>query len=777
MKRKSKNKFISLLLAAVLVFTLAGCGGNEGGGTGSGTNGAGTATEGKGQKENADGAEGQGVMGRYVEEEIALPEEISNMAAANICRREDGSLVVLSHGNTYLTSNDNGATWKVETADWLEDKNAWISSIVMTPDGTIGMDYYTDEQLMQLVLPDGTQVPVEIPNMAEEYIRAVAASDDNRIFAITGAGNLYEARKDGSCELIAATQVHAGFLKIKGNLAFMDSDGREKEGPVIYDMEADAYIEDDTLTEFAQESYGSRYYNGSNDCTMYMMPGEEGALYLIGSKGIHRHAVGGNMMEQVVDGSLSMLSNPSYTITAALQLEEDVFLVLFSNGKILRFTYDANVSAVPENMITIYSLKEDDDMRQIIALYQSQNPDILVSYEVGMEEGGSVTRDDAVKKLNTEIMAGTGPDLIVMDGLPFASYVEKGLLLDITDYLKEYSAQTPLFDNVTDALKADGKAYVAPATINLPKLLGKKEVLDKITDLSDVGEAVEALRKEHPGDDIIAICTEEGVMNRFKPVSAPDWVSADGAVNRENIKEFLEQSKRIYDAQMDGIRTEIVSHYMDLNERYLRDFNQSMDSMEGTIMSDVFDYVVDDAYLLSGWLDNPYPYEICTSVKRREGYEDSEMKPMQNRSGNVFKPQTMLGISTASNQSGAAKEFMGFFLSTPVQQNCYGFPLNQEAYDKQFTPKEGYVGENGEHGGLYLSSDDGKDLEFEIFWPSDAQIAELKAELASADTPYLQDEVLENAVFTPGSAYIRGELSLETALDEIEKQIAIYMAE
>ena len=36
-----------------------------------------------------------------------------------------------------------------------------------------------------------------------------------------------------------------------------------------------------------------------------------------------------------------------------------------------------------------------------------------------MAESDSVTREDAVKKLNTEIIAGNGPDLIVMDGLPF----------------------------------------------------------------------------------------------------------------------------------------------------------------------------------------------------------------------------------------------------------------------------------------------------------------------------------------------------------------------
>lgn len=781
MIRKSRNKIISLLLAAVMVFTLAGCGDNPDSGQSNGPAGAGTAAEDGEQNGNTDESDEQRAMGRYVEKETDLT-ELASSPFANLCRLEDGSLVALGCSGSYLVSKDEGVTWEREMPDWLTEiteSNVWITDFDMTPDGTIAIGYYSgEENPYMLVHPDGTKVPIEIPLSEEsKYIRQVVATDDNRILANIGQGNLYEVQEDGSCELIAATQERITFITVKGDFVFMDSDASDSEMPIIYDMGSGEYIEDDALREFVKASYADRYYNGTTDCIMYMLPGEEGVLYLIGRKGIHRHAVGGNMMEQIVDGSLSMLSNPSYTVTSAIQLEDDVFLVLFGNGKLLRFTYDPNVSAVPENMLTIYSLKENNDLRQIIALYQSQNPDVFVSYQVGMEDGGSVTREDAVKKLNTEIMAGTGPDLIVMDGLPFASYVQKGLLLDMTDYLKEYSAKAPLFDNIIEALKVDGKAYVAPATIGLPKLLGRKDVLDGAADLSGVGEAVETLREEHPGDDIIAICSAEGVLNRFAPVSAPEWVSADGTVNRDIIEEFLEQCKRIYDAQMDGILTEITQQYAKRSEWYLGTYNQSIDRLDWSIDSDIIDYISGEACLISGWLNTNYSYSICISAERAPGYEDSRLKTMQGGCSNVFKPQTMLGISAASTQTDAARLFMDFFLSASVQENCYGLPLNQEAYDKQFTPQEGEVGENGEYGSFSVSSQDGIGITYEFYWPSDAQIAELKAEIASANTAYVQDEVLEDAVFKQGGAYIRGELTLDRALDEIESQIAIYMAE
>ena len=48
-----------------------------------------------------------------------------------------------------------------------------------------------------------------------------------------------------------------------------------------------------------------------------------------------------------------------------------------------------------------------------------------MEYETGMGDGDSVTREDALKKLNTRIMAGEGPDVIVLDDMPVDSYIEK----------------------------------------------------------------------------------------------------------------------------------------------------------------------------------------------------------------------------------------------------------------------------------------------------------------------------------------------------------------
>ena len=41
-----------------------------------------------------------------------------------------------------------------------------------------------------------------------------------------------------------------------------------------------------------------------------------------------------------------------------------------------------------------------------------------------MQEDG-ITREDALKKLNTELLSGSGPDVLILDKMPYDSYMEK----------------------------------------------------------------------------------------------------------------------------------------------------------------------------------------------------------------------------------------------------------------------------------------------------------------------------------------------------------------
>ena len=779
--RKCNKKILCIFLVASMMLTLVGCGSNTSGTDDSDT-GDGTGTKEQGRVPAA--ADGEIAMGRYVEEEIDLSSQLSE--AASMCMLDDDSIVIMDGMRGMLVSRDQGSTWNTENPEWLTamlGKNLYIGTMTMAPDGTAAVVYNPDNggdgyhPVMKLVLPDGTDVPVEMDLTEDDmYVRQVVTNEDGRIFAHT-FDSIFEVYRDGSSERILTPDIYVSWVWAAGSLLFMDNDREGADSPVIYDMDAGEYIEDDVLVEFTNDNYYDRLYNGTMFCTMYLLPGEDDVIYVAGSKGIHRHAIGGNMVEQIVDGNLSLLSNPNYVFVSMLKLEGDAFIALFDNCKVVKFTYDPDVPSTPENVVTVYSLRDNEDIRQAISAFQVRNPDTYVSYIIGMSVGDSVTRDDAVKKLNTEIMAGTGPDLIVLDDMPLDSYVNKGMLLDITDYLAQYSANDPLFDNVIEAMKFDGAAYVVPGSFSVPLIAAKESYLSNMTNLSDIADIVEMLRGEYPGEDIIGICDERDLMKRFAGTSAPNWIDANGELDRDGIGEYLKQCKRIYGAQMDGLDANVVKRYEEKAHGQEKYGGFEVTKIDWSIQSDIMDFIGGSGYLLSGWTTSYYTYEEVLSINYVKGFEDIAIVPMQGQCSNVFKPQTILGINAASERIDLAKKFMDTFLLADVQSEYSGFPVSQGGYDIQFTPEESYLGPGNEYIYLGISNDDGAEVSYIIYWPTDEQIAAFKEQLASVNTAYIPDTVLEKAIFDNGSIYMRDRWSLEDALDEIAKAVAIYMAE
>ncbi len=64
-----------------------------------------------------------------------------------------------------------------------------------------------------------------------------------------------------------------------------------------------------------------------------------------------------------------------------------------------------------------------------------------------------------------------------------------------------------------------------------------------------------------------------------------------------------------------------------------------------------------------------------------------------------------------------------------------------------------------------------------IYWPGKKQIETLQSFMETVEVPYIEDFVLEEAVYEAGSAYLQGMQSLEETLDAIEKKASLYMAE
>lgn len=797
-----KKRLISMFLVGTMVILAAGC--QNTAETNSSTN--------IGQKKVIDDSiaaagEGSTGMGRYVENVTDLSEYCYR--PDGIEKLSDGKLIIADHYMKQIISEDNGLTWNPEEADWfsaLQAKDAYIMDITIGADGTAGVIYdvsssseekrdledeITDENAAEgdagefrlnpvcmIVKPDGTQVEAQFSLTEDEkYPWGIWIAGSGRIFVTTLGKTIYEVKEDGRSEKFLTVEGRPEMIRLQGDLMIIDGYSYDN-GILIYDMAKEEYIEDEVLNNFVLENYKERGENGTGTYDFYFFTGEDGVLYMAGKKGLHRHVIGGSAIEQVIDGSLSSLSNPADGLIGMIALENNEFLTLFSGGKLVRYVYDPEIPSTPSEKLKVYSLKENDTMRQAISIYQTDNPDVFIDYEIGMGEDNSITRDDALKKLNTQIMAGEGPDLLVLDNMPVDSYIEKGMLLDISPCLDSLTEEAELFSNIKDAFKKDSGIYTIPCEIQLPLVLGKEKYVSGMKNLEGIADAMEALRADNPENGLLNIYSERGVIRLLSMIAAPAWKTDSGEIDKDKVEEFLREIKRIYDAQMEGASEKDIERYNSVDEYFVQEFGTVREESEFFGTTDEMGYISGKTNIVIGTLSYPYSYASLNSVRRVKGFEDNMLLPLNGQSANVFIPKTLIGISAVSSNTEMAQELLKVLLGKDNQTSLFnGLAINKAAFEESFVPNEGYLQEDGLYGSIAMSDEEGMMISMDIYWVEDEQLQALREWVAKADTPYVKNTVLEDAVCEEGIKYMQGIQSLEEAVSIIIEKTAIYMAE
>lgn len=142
---------------------------------------------------------------------------------------------------------------------------------------------------------------------------------------------------------------------------------------------------------------------------------------------------------------------PGNTFALAVQTEE--------GGRVLHYVFDETVSAVPDKEVRVYALNDSPTVRAAITNFQQENPDVRVNFEVGTSGGASA--EDALRTLNTELVAGKGPDVLILDGMPLQSFIDKGVLAELSQVI----SADGLIPQVVDPMRTDGKLYAVPTRL------------------------------------------------------------------------------------------------------------------------------------------------------------------------------------------------------------------------------------------------------------------------------------------------------------------------
>lgn len=400
-------------------------------------------------------------------------------------------------------------------------------------------------------------------------------------------------------------------------------------------------------------------------------------------------------------------------------------------------------------VLKIYSLKENSMIRSSLAFFRREHTDISINYTVGYtgEDGFSVS--DAIRKLNTEIMADEGPDIIVLDNLPVEEYISKGVLEPVTDIVNEKKDE--IFFNMIEGYNKESEIFCVPTTFRIPVIIGNSEVISAesskaVIDQMEQQESPVLTRQDFPYAAMYMFVTS-------------DMVEKDG-MNEEKLTAYYNDLLRL--KEMGNVTDKIVgeSDYS---------MNQTVDIFpygESDVPSDIY---FGEAKAGVGQIAYADSYIKLKSARKQA---DIQFDYLNKSGGNYYIPTEVLGINSRSSYKDAAKEFLSLYLTEEVQNtNTMGFSINRNSMRNSaaVTDSPQY------YSTIYKNLEDTSGLD--LYTLSTDEFNELLQFVELADTPVRVDAVVTETVMEQADKILYEGLDVQTAVQTVCDKINLYLKE
>lgn len=760
------KRFISTALSVLMTVSLAACGGGT--------------TENVSGTTNAD-ATGQVQMGRWIENEVELG---GREIVGDPMLLEDGTLSLYVYEGdaanpgtgqlAHLTSTDNGETWTEEDTGWGSQVEGFISRVWQLSDGTVCLRSVVLDEESQAdnsfhvywqQEPAGDLKALEIEGV-EDVNNCVFY--DGKIFFFTqsygetGASlqvTSYDKESGDTHEVSVNTDMNYGMMlypTVAGDKLMCISYG--DTAPKLVELNP----QDGTCTDVLNPL--------SEAVSVSALTGDaEGAVYYPTQKGIYRLAPGGTLPEQIVSAegtAMSVTSNYPNSICRAANGDFLVTQMVDSGSyKLYRYHYDESMPTHAETTLNVWALQESPTARAAINLYKQQHPEVDVTYTVAIPadtEDITTARNDALTKLNTELLAGNGPDLLILDGIAYENYAQKGMLTDLSDAVPLAELQA----NLTESFVEEGKVYVLPARFSVPVLIGDAGTLDGLKDLTSMQQAVldAAPRPDFgdgspdyfeglPEEEKFALClTDAEDFTDFLLPTSADAILQGGTLNEDALRQAMEF-------------VQAVSDYYGMQDYTMEDNNGSFQSWSGSDLVEVppeLNEYTASSHAKYGWFGMDTPYAVIAAA-RHENLTDNqtenipfEMILRPGLTAGAYTPKVLVGVNANGAHLEEAKQLAASFFDAEVQGTYLSDGITVRADCLQ--EKLDAVTENDQYSAETFKGN-------------------LSDLLNQCTTPVVVPSVLRDAFVKHADAIIQGTESAEDAVQGVTSDVSLYLAE
>lgn len=698
--------------------------------------------------------------GRYVESEQTLPEEWSGWTARQLFVRDDKLHLVMAKAEDErlavreLEQTEEG--FADVTGQWLEDivlpAEQWIDLRLMQ-DGN-GVQYLFsqygdgDEYKGHLWKSEGDAAvevtPEDWNRLNEDWgiyemIFGIAALDSGQLFVNGAMAMSLVSGQDGSTlESEASTGDYAETVLSDGQNIYLvcrDSSGNvgqiekrpegKKKGAEIIPIDLESK-------------------NGLSFCAA-----DDGTIIAAGNSGIFRYAADGDKWERLLPGSETSFALSDRWCVGLAALKDGGIYALFSqdggNAILNEYRYDPDAVAEVTEVLKLYAVEESYLLQNAVALYHRTHPEVMIETEYAYSLDDSYSNveydyNEVYQKLNTMLMSGDAPDILVLDHLNPDSFIEKGLLADLSGVLAPMEEDGELLKNITDSYRAeDGGTYVIPLQFGFSYITGRDITAADMQSIETLAAFLKGKQESYMGCK-----TVEDMVDLFYPYFCDDIVK-EKTLDKDVLREKLEAMKIIAD------NCGIVEKYDDKNNRRHNIWD---------LASEIKLAIEKGA---AGFNDCMFDVAITDYIK-------GEFAAFENQ----FIPSLETAVCTKSQKQETAKDFIRFALSEQIQDQDYysGFPVNARSLEKLTLRDRSDMAAV-----TTIEGDDGSEVMFEIKAFPEVTAQRLAEICKTVSRPVKEDAKIREVLIDSLGSYLRGQGSLEDAVSEIEKGLNMYLAE
>ena len=723
----------------------------------------------------------------YTKEEVTLPEK--QTIILDLCYIKDNKLRIITNsesGNNKIVwdSEDNGETWvqvlELKTVLNLTDAsycNAFISdtgdifceiaeNIIDTTD-----IFFADKKYCT-IKEDGTimDIPIELDQLeTEEWVERWSDIYEIKGGTIVNGINTCDFTGDG--QLLVTDYMGVGYRINQNNgeiltkyiigdeIEWVEGLGSfentlvavSQMGTLFYNLETGEAIAESDIEKEIMKAIEEAVTMGVTASSRLQESENGSILYVYTDIGLYEYTEGGSI-RQLAENSKSVNANSStlYTKTIAVVDEELYFSAVLdietNTERLYRFTRTSS-NEIFDTEITVWSLEENGNIRQAVSLYEEQHNNVKVNVEIGMTGEDGMTVSDAIKQLNTEIMAGGGPDVIFLDQLPIDAYLEKGVLVDLTDVLDSINQKEGIFENIANTYEENSELYAIPSRFTILSIEGKEEAIEATQNMETLVEYVDQLKLDNPEVNVFEKDEFNNVCMFFYYATSSTWLTENG-VDKDALISYCQGIKQIFklDYQSDNLDDNVDLYGMFVTVNY---YDLATEELEIAT-----DYIGAAGYQFAG----------IEAVKDKVYGMDSSL--VNTDTGNLYIPTNIVGVSRNSKELDIAKEFVTCLLSKEIQsqETEGGMPINRQAFSDSLVLDEEY------------------ELPFEnitlnLRFLSDEKKEEIIGIIESLDTSVNRDAVIMETVFENLKDYLNDSLSVEDAVNNMIKKIELYMEE